>query len=274
MESGSYFFTFFTPERVCYLARFFDFHLKGIENDWLDEPRVEVAVRSVDDKVSKVIEGTDWPLANVRWERHYVDLGTRALAAHASEAVVAVEYVPGDGEIVLMTDTLAEDMILAGPLSARLWLSCETEDTDIFLTFRVIAPDGKDISFFAATDPCAAPTQGWLRASQRKLDPRRSSEYQPVHSHDERHPLTPGEAYDVEVSIWPTSVQIPAGHRIALVIGGTDFAWSPEAGKQDATVRMVHDDTQDRPPSIFRGKVTLHAGGQFPSYLALPTIRT
>lgn len=272
VESGSYFFTFFTPERVAYLAKFFDFHLKDIENDWSDEPRVEVAIRSVDDKVSEVIKGTDWPLPHIRWERRYFDLGARTLVAHTRDAVTTAEYVPGEAEIVLATETFAEDMILAGPLSAKLWLSCETEDTDLFITFRVIAPDGQDVSFFAATDPCAAPTQGWLRASQRKLDWQRSSECQPLHSHDERRPLVPGEIYEVEVSIWPTSLQITAGYRIALVIGGADFVWPPQTGKQAATVRMVHDDPNDRPPSTFRGKVTLHSGGQWPAYLALPVI--
>jgi hypothetical protein len=66
-------------------------------------------------------------------------------------------------------------------------------------------------------------------------------------------------------------LQIPAGYRIALVIGGTDFSWPAEAG-QAAPVRMVHDDPRDRPPLIFGGKVTLQAGEQWPSYLALPAI--
>ena len=269
IESGSYFFTFFTPERVAFLKRFFDRHLKGIENDWAAEPRVEVTIRSTDDGVAKVLTSTNWPLPGLEWQRLHFDLDAQALNG-AVPAATTASYTPGQGEVTLVSQPLAESVTLAGPLAAKLYLSCETEDTDLFLTLRIIDPDGRDVSFFAATDPCAAPTQGWLRASQRKLDPVRSSEYVPVHAHDERQPLVPGEVHEVDVAIWPTGVEIPAGHRLALVIGGADFTWPPEAGKQAATVRMTHDHPRDRPPAVFEGKVTLHSGPEYPAYIALP----
>ena len=270
IESGAYFYTFFTPERVAFLRRFFDFHLKGIGNDWPTEPRVEVTVRSTDDGVADILQSTDWPPPEVRWQRLHLDLASGALVQTLPAAAASADYTPGRNEVTLTTEPLRETMTLAGPLAAKLWLSCQTEDTDLFLTVRLIGPDGGDVSFYAAVDPASPPTQGWLRASQRKLDPERSSEYLPVHAHDERQPLSPGEIYEIDVSIWPTGIEIPAGHRLALVIGGADFKWPAQSGKPDSV--FVHEEPRDRPPTIFQGQVTLHSGGQYPAFLALPLV--
>jgi hypothetical protein len=35
---------------------------------------------------------------------------------------------------------------------------------------------------------------------------------------------------------------------------------------------MTHNDPDNRPPEVFGGKVTLHAGGPHESYLLLPII--
>ena len=268
IESGSYFFTFFTPERVAFLKKFFDCHLKGIENGWTSVPRVEVTIRSTDDGVAGLVKSTDWPLPELQWRRLYFDLQSRALVETPPTAATTAGYTPGSNEVTLSTEPLPETVTLAGPLAAKLWLSCETEDTDLFLTVRIIAPDGKDVSFFAAVDPHSAPAQGWLRASQRKLDPKRSSEYLLCHAHDERQPLRAGEIYEVDVSIWPTGIEIPAGHRLALVIGGADFTWPPESGKRPSV--FVHNEPRDRPAAVYEGKVTLHSGVKHPAYIALP----
>ncbi|WP_313805180.1 CocE/NonD family hydrolase [Sphingobium sp.] len=273
VEGGSYFFTFFTPERVAYLKQFFDHHLKGRDNGWVERPRVELSVRSTDDGIARDLTGADWPLPDIEWQRLHFDLAERSLTAAAPGAAAVASYAPGENEITLLGEPLAEPMIIAGPLSARLHLACETEDTDLFLTVRIVRPDGTEVSFFSATDPWAAPTQGWLRASQRKLDPGRTTEYLPCHQHDERQPLTPGEIYEVEVSIWPAGIEIPAGCRLGLTIAGADFVWPASAGKGAATVPMTHDDPCDRPAAIFGGGVTLHSGPAHPSWLALPLWR-
>jgi uncharacterized protein len=35
---------------------------------------------------------------------------------------------------------------------------------------------------------------------------------------------------------------------------------------------FLHNDPRDRPPSVFGGKVTLHCGGQYNSYVLVPII--
>ena len=59
----------------------------------------------------------------------------------------------------------------------------------------------------------------------------------------------------------------PQGYRIALTIRGKDYEYEGEAATLSNMKNpmrgcgpFVHDDPQDRPPEIFGGKVTLHAG--------------
>ena len=104
-----------------------------------------------------------------------------------------------------------------------------------------------------------------------------STEYRPYHTHDERQPLTPGEAYELDVEIWPTCLAIPAGYTLALTIQGKDYQYSDEV-KQVGWFTMTgvgpfkHNDPVDRPEALFGGRVTLHAGGERAAYLLLPVI--
>src|SRR5258708_12558218 len=84
---------------------------------------------------------------------------------------------------------------------------------DLFATLRAFDPKGKEITFLSAVEPRAPVSQGWLRVSQRKLDAKRSSEWQPWHTHDEAQKLKPGEIYEVDVEIWPASLALPPGSR-------------------------------------------------------------
>ena len=53
--------------------------------------------------------------------------------------------------------------------------------------------------FFSSTAPKAPVSQGWPRVSQRKLDPARTTEWRPYHSHDEVQKLKQGEVYEIDV---------------------------------------------------------------------------
>ena len=131
-----------------------------------------------------------------------------------------------------------------------------------------------------ALDPNTPVAQGWLRASHRALDPARSLPYRPYHSHDRVEPLVPGETYELEVEIWPTSIVIPAGYRLALTIRGNDYRYGGElsdfaqrfhyAGRGVGPFK--HADPDDRPEDVFCGHVTIHFGGETDSYLLVPVV--
>jgi predicted acyl esterase len=134
------------------------------------------------------------------------------------------------------------------------------------------------VLFNGATEPKQPISQGWLRASHRRLDPERSLPYQPFHPHDAREPLTPGQVYEVDVEIWPTCIVAPAGYRIGLTVMGKDYDHGGEGVMSHLGYELrgagvnVHDDPVTRPPEIYDGEVTVHAGPDRPSYLLLPIV--
>ncbi|MDP9027961.1 MAG: peptidase S15, partial [Actinomycetota bacterium] len=150
-------------------------------------------------------------------------------------------------------------------------------DADLFLTLRLFSPDEKEVLFVGAVEPNAPVTQGWLRASHRKLDPSRSEAWRPVHSHDELQPLKPGEIYALDVEIWPTSIVIPAGYRLQLTVSGHDFdngLPSPLPKlygiEQRGSSVYQHNEPADRPVELFGGRTTVYSGGDCDSWLLLP----
>jgi uncharacterized protein len=272
VQSGSYFLTFLLPQNVALQRKFFDRYLKGIENGWEQEPRVEVAVRAADDTVKRVVRDTQWPLTGTKWTRFYLDASNLSLAATAPGKAASTRYAGiGDG-VTFSTPPLERPIEFAGPIKAKLFLASSTDDMDVFATLRAFGPDGKEATFFSAVEPKAPVSQGWLRVSHRKLDAKRSTEWQPWHAHDEAQKLKPGEIVEVDLEIWPASLALPAGFRLALTLQGKDFERPGESGAQRGSGWFLHDDPRDRPPAAFGGTHYVYSGGRHGAYLLIPQI--
>ena len=136
------------------------------------------------------------------------------------------------------------------------------------------------LAIFCTLDPHTPIANGWLRASHRKLDPAKSTDWQPYHTHDEKQPLTPGEIYELDIEIWPTCIVVPAGYRLALSVRGKDYVYSCATDHRLSNMRntftgvgpFLHNDPVDRPEHIFGGEVTLHSGSDHPAWLLLPIV--
>jgi predicted acyl esterase len=184
----------------------------------------------------------------------------------------------GDG-LTFSTKPSTNSVEITGPVAAKLWVSSETTDADVFLVLRLFDPAGKEITFIGSNDPRTPIGLGWLRASHRKLDPKRSQPYRPWHTHDEIQPLIPGQPVELDIEIWPTSVVVPPGYRVALTVRGRDHEFGgTDASLTDAPYPMkgvgpfLHVDPDDRPAKIFACRNALHfAAGKQP-YLLLPVI--
>jgi uncharacterized protein len=272
VQSGSYFHTFLQPKNVALQRRFFDRWLKDVDNGFENEPRVEVEIRAPGDSVKRVARSDAWPLPQTQWTRLYLDAAARTLGAEAPGAAASASYPALSPGVTFSTAPLPADAEIAGPVKAKLFLSATTPDTDIFATVCAFDPDGKEMTFIAAPEPKAPVTQGWLRVSQRKLDPQRSTEYLPCYPHDERQPLAPGEVYEVDLEIWPMGLWLPKGSRLTLTIQGKDFERPGATGPLRGVAWFTHDDPVDRPPERFAGTNTLYTGGRHVSYLLLPML--
>jgi predicted acyl esterase len=174
---------------------------------------------------------------------------------------------------------LPDPIEITGPVAARLYVSSETSDADVFVILRVFAPDGEEVVFQGAQDPHTPIAFGWLRASRRKLDPVRSRPYRPYHTHDEDLPLAPGEPVALDIEIWPTSIAVPAGFRIALTIRGKDYAYPHGPANLPGVPfplsgvgPFLHADPRNRRPSIFDAQNALHFDAERAPWVMLPII--
>ena len=170
-------------------------------------------------------------------------------------------------------------MEITGPVAAKLFVSSDTTDADLFLVLRVFDPAGKEVVFVGSNDPRTPVGLGWLRASHRKLDKAQSLPYRPWHTHDEEWPLTPGAPVELDVEIWPTSIVVPPGYRIGLSVRGKDYEYDgTDAALPHAAYPMkgvgpfTHTNPADRPSEIFGGTNTLHFGADKAPYVLLPII--
>ncbi|MDB5965434.1 MAG: putative hydrolase, CocE/NonD family, partial [Polaromonas sp.] len=73
VQPGSYFLTFLDPAGVALQRRFFDRYLKGLDNGWEQEPRVEADIRSTSDTIVRTVRDTQWPLSGTRRHTLFLD---------------------------------------------------------------------------------------------------------------------------------------------------------------------------------------------------------
>jgi len=268
---------FYTDRGIALQKTFFDHFLKGEDNGWDRRPPVQLRIRQADGSVVDRFE-EEWPLGRTVWTRF--NLTTLGTLSTQTINTGSIEYDPASEGITFMTRPFERETEVTGPMSARLFIASETEDADLFLVVRLFDPDDREVTFMGALDPNTPLAQGWLRASHRELDPRLTTPYQPHHTHRRSLPLVPGETYEVQVEIWPTSIVVPAGYKLGLTVRGNDYRYEGELTDFAMNFHyanrgigpFIHDDPDDRPAELFGGKVTIHVGGRTDSHLLVPVI--
>jgi uncharacterized protein len=278
VHGDTHFSHFYSNYGLALQKRFFGHFLKGEDTGWEKQPPVQLNVRHPGEKFVLRAEN-EWPLARTQWTKFYLDPADRSLRRGPPCDAASLSYrTTGDG-LTFLTSPLAGPMEITGPVAAKLFLSSDTTDADVFLALRVFAPDGQEVVFIGSNDPKTPVGLGWLRASHRKLDARESLPYRPWHTHDEEWPLTPGEPVELDVEIWPTCIVVPPGYRVSLNVRGKDYQYAgPPADVPHAPYPMrgvgpfTHGDPCDRPPEIFGGTNTLHFAPERAPYLLLPII--
>ena len=132
--------------------------------------------------------------------------------------------MPDGKALAYVTAPLAVDTVMAGTGSVDLWLRSTQRDVDLEVTISEVRPDGNETYV----------QSGWLRASQRALDParppsccrcRRTPEPTSRRSPPTAKPL-------VRVPLYPFAPRIPRGSRIRIVVqppGGNRPSWAFDA---------------------------------------------
>ncbi len=166
-------------------------------------------------------------------------------------------FDPARRVLTFTSAALSEDLEIAGPIKLVLYASSTRSDTDFFVKLTDQFPQSADNRAKGLNPAFEVVTRGWLRASHRALDPERSSEMAPYHTHQNPQPLTPDEVYKFEISLEPMAYLFKTGHRIRVeIVNG------------DSPVSETLWSHYYRPDKI--GADTIHHSVQYPSQLVLP----
>jgi predicted acyl esterase len=278
VHGDTHFTHFYSSYGEALQRRFFGHFLKGEDTGWDRQPRVSLNIRHPGERFELRGEN-EWPLARTRWTKYFLQPDGFGLGTAAPAAETVLSYHTSSDGLTFRSPPLSESLEITGPVAAKLFVSSPTTDADLFLALRVFDPAGKEVTFIGTNDPRVPVGLGWLRASHRKLDVQRTLPYRPWHAHDEEWPLTPGEPVELDVEIWPTSIVVPPGHRVALTVrakdyevDGTDAALPHAAYPMKGVGPFLHIDPDDRPAAVFASENRLHfAAGRMP-YVLLPVI--
>jgi uncharacterized protein len=230
--------------------RWFDYWLKGIRTGIMDENPVQLFVHNT----GRWKSAESWPVPGTKWTPFYLHSGG-LLSEHEfwpNEGFSTYEDSPYHrGSLEFQTPPMVESTEICGPIVLNLLGSATGTDVFWFTSIWEVKPDGEEELL----------TRGWLRGSQRKLDPEASRPWQPVHLHTARNPLEPNKIYEFNVEIRPYAILLHPGHRLKLKIKGAD----------DETPKTFIDHLGQG--QIWRQRtshVTVYHNAEYPSHLLLP----
>jgi len=245
--------------------RWFDHHLKGIDNGVDREPPLDLFIMG-DNEWRKEHE---WPLARTVWTDFYLRAGGLLdTAAPGNETPDTYTYDPGNPTPYLVdarelelninedyqavhagrrdllaytTAPLQKDTEITGPMTATIWAATDARDTDWNVMILDVHADGRA---FRIQD-------GVARARFRNGFDRPSL-------------LTPGQICRYEIDLWFTGLVMPAGHRIRVTVASAAFP------KYDRNLNTGGDNERDTKYVTARQRVFHDA--DHPSHVRLPVI--
>ncbi len=230
--------------------RWFDYWLKGINTEIMDEPPVNLFVVATDEWKTAAA----WPLPETKWTPFYLH-ANGLLSEHEfwpNEGFTTYEDSPFQhGEAKFKTSLMVENTEICGPIVLNLYGS--TTDTEVLWFVSLWHTDANGHETLL--------TRGWLRGSQRALDRNASTPWQPVHLHIQREPLEPHKIYEFNIEIRPYGILLKAGERIAIRIKSAD---DELANNSLEAVGIGHLSRKTG------SHVTVHHNAEYPTHLMLP----
>lgn len=234
--------------------RWFDYWLKGIDTGIMDEAPVHLFIQNTGEWKA----AHEWPLPETRWTEFYLH-SDGLLSEHEfwpdETASRFVEAPDEHGALVFRTPPMVENTEICGPMALNLY--AETTDTEILWFATVFQEDA------AGNEQVL--TRGWLRGSQRRIDPEKSKPWKPWHPHDRREPLIPGEVCEFNIEIVPTGVLLTAGMRLGLRLRATDRDEQPKDFIDKHAYGHLWRETD--------AEITVHHSNRYPSHLLVPVTR-
>jgi len=138
---------------------------------------------------------------------------------------------PARRVLTFTTAPLQQDLEIAGPIKLTLYASSTRDDMDFFVKLSEQMPQSAEDRGKTLNPASFWITKGWLRASHRALDPQKSTEMEPYHTHTDPQPIEPGKIYRFDISVEPMAHRFKKGSRVRLeIVNGdsavTDVLWT------------------------------------------------
>ena len=242
---------------------FFDHFLKGIQNQVPRWAPVRLAQRS-GGSAWTFREEAEFPLSRTQYRALYLEAGSAALSPEPVAATHSVRYVSTDRDGAATFDHRFDTRTeITGYSKLRLWVAATgTNDADLFVGLAKLDRAGRFVNFtFSQMFDDGPIVLGWLRVSQRELDPVRSRPERPVLSHARHQWLNSDDPVPVEIEIWPTNVVFEAGESLRVIVKGTQLTQHPGSGFEI-----------QYGPLNNAGEHVLYTGGRYDSHLLIPVI--
>ncbi|EHJ07627.1 CocE/NonD family hydrolase [Staphylococcus simiae] len=262
--------TYYARESLEAQRQFFDYFLKGIDNDWTERPRVIYEVRDSFYK-GELRSASDWPIPDTDYEALYLDASNQQLSMEEPTQISQISYdseaIESGNDEVRFNYTFNQNTELTGNMKLKLWVSTDqSDDMDLFAGIKKLDRRGNEVHFpdFNHIEDGQVAT-GWLRVSHRKLDTEKSTIAQPWHSHDELQKLQPNEIVPVEIELLPSGTQFNKGESLEVVVKASEVVKGNST--PGLSTRYEHNER------LNKGQHTIYSGGQYDSHLIIPVIK-
>ncbi len=261
-------------------VRWFDYWLRGIENNVTQMPKVQIFVMGKNEWRGE----NEWPLARTKYTKYYFHsdgyansrfgTGVLSMKEPGNEPADSFVYDPKtpvptyggpicmactgntvpDGAfdqaeietrhdvLIYSTPPLKEGVEVTGPLTVVLYVSSSAKDTDFTGKLVDVYPDGRAFII----------QEGILRARYRE-------------GFKKKVWMKPGESYRLEVDLHATSNYFKPGHRIRIEVSSSNF---PRFDRNLNTGGNNYDETE-----WVIAKNTIHHTMKYPSCIILPVVK-
>lgn len=227
------------------MLRFFDYHMKGIQNGIDQEPKIHYATLGSDQFSS----ANSWEELNRNRQTYYLS-GTNQLTSdkkNIDEGQITYKcdytvstttsarwnsltplyknghtHYPDRSEVnkkmVCFTgQALVTDQVISGNPEVDLYLSVDATDANFFVYLEDVAPDGS-VTYI---------TEGQLRGVFRKTEDTINAPYKrvgPYHTFldQDRSPMTPNKITRIQIGLQPISYVLEKGHKLQFSIANAD----------------------------------------------------
>lgn len=262
-----------------YELRWFDYWLKGYENNVMKEPKIKLFILGKDEWRDE----DEWPLPHSKYTKFYFHSngnantlygdGSLNMTTPEQESPDNYIYDPDDplpsvrggtgarggissdpidqrinekrNDVLCYTsDVLENDVEVTGPMKIILYASSSAKDTDFCGKLVDIHPSG------AAYNVCYA-ASGLISARFRE-------------SREKPSLIEPGKVYKYEIELRPTGIVFKKGHKIRVEISSSDF---PIFNRNLNNGKDFYTTTD-----VVKAHQTIYHDKQYPSHIVLPII--